>query len=74
MRILKKERIDLVTLDLKLPDRQEWTCCRTSTGAEDVEVIIITGMGASNPRRTGYGTAPAVYLLKTVQRGGTPSR
>jgi len=65
MRILKKERIDLVTLDLKLPDRQGMDLLQEiKLEREDVEVIIITGYGSLKSAMDGIRYGAAVYLLK----------
>ena len=65
MRILKKERIDLVTLDLKLPDRQGMDLLQDiKLEREDVEVIIITGYGSLKSAMDGIRYGAAVYLLK----------
>ncbi len=65
MRILKKERIDLVTLDLKLPDRQGMDLLQeVKLEREDVEVIIITGYGSLKSAMDGIRYGAAVYLLK----------
>ena len=65
MRILKKERIDLVTLDLKLPDRQGMDLLQEiKLEREDVEVIIITGYGSLKSAMDGIRYGASVYLLK----------
>jgi cyclic di-GMP phosphodiesterase len=65
MRILKKERIDLVTLDLKLPDRQGMDLLQDiKLEREDVEVVIITGYGSLKSAMDGIRYGAAVYLLK----------
>ncbi len=65
LRILKKERIDLVTLDLKLPDRQGMDLLQEiKLEREDVEVIIITGYGSLKSAMDGIRYGAAVYLLK----------
>ena len=65
LRILKKERIDLVTLDLKLPDRQGIDLLQEiKLEREDVEVIIITGYGSLKSAMDGIRYGAAVYLLK----------
>ena len=64
-RILKEERIDLVTLDLKLPDQQGMDLLQEiKLERDDVEVIIITGYGSLKSAMDGIRYGAAVYLLK----------
>ena len=65
LRVLEEERIDLVTLDIKLPDQNGLEVLQQlKTHHQDVEVVVITGYGSlrSAMDATRYGAA--AYLLK----------
>lgn len=65
LRVLAQEQIDLVTLDIKLPDQNGLDVLQQiKTHHPDVEVVIITGYGSlrSAMDATRYGAA--AYLLK----------
>lgn len=65
MRLLRELRIDLVTLDLKLPDRQGVDLLQDiKLEREDMEVIIITGYGSLKSAMDGIRYGAAAYLLK----------
>ena len=62
---LKEQHIDLVTLDLKLPDRQGVNLLQEiKLERDDVEVIIITGYGSLKSAMDGIRYGAAAYLLK----------
>jgi putative two-component system response regulator len=63
--VLKERRIDVVTLDLKLPDRQGTDLLQEiKRDQEHVEVIIITGYGSLKSAMDGIRYGAAGYLLK----------
>lgn len=65
MEVLKEQRIDLVTLDLKLPGRHGTDLLQEiKREQEDVEVIIITGYGSLQSAMDGIRYGAAAYLLK----------
>ncbi|MGH7255069.1 MAG: HD domain-containing phosphohydrolase [Nitrospirales bacterium] len=65
LRVLNEERVDLVTLDLKLPDRQGMELLQDiRQERHDVEVIIITGYGSLKSAMDGIRFGAAAYLLK----------
>jgi putative two-component system response regulator len=65
MRAIKDRHIDLVTLDLKLPDRQGVNLLQEiKLERDDVEVIIITGYGSLKSAMDGIRYGAAAYLLK----------
>ena len=65
MQILRAQKIDLVTLDLKLPRRQGMDLLQEiKREQEDVEVIIITGYGSLQSAMEGIRYGAAAYLLK----------
>jgi len=65
MRLLRELKIDLVTLDLKLPDRQGVDLLQDiKLEREDAEVIIITGYGSLKSAMDGIRYGAAAYLLK----------
>jgi response regulator RpfG family c-di-GMP phosphodiesterase len=63
--VLKEHKIDVVTLDLKLPDRQGTELLQEiKRDQEHVEVIIITGYGSLKSAMEGIRYGAAGYLLK----------
>lgn len=65
LHILKEHQIDLVTLDLKLPDRSGTDLLQEiKRDQEHVEVIIITGYGSLKSAMDGIRYGASGYLLK----------
>jgi putative nucleotidyltransferase with HDIG domain len=65
LRLLEEHPVDLVTLDLKLPDRQGIDLLQEiKLAREEVEVIIITGYGSLKSAMDGIRFGAAAYLLK----------
>ena len=65
MQVLHDQKIDLVTLDLKLPRRQGMDLLQDiKREQEEVEVIIITGYGSLQSAMEGIRYGAAAYLLK----------
>lgn len=63
--VLNSHRIDLITLDQKLPDRQGLDLLQDiKHDHADVEVIIITGYGSLKSAMEGIRHGAAGYLLK----------
>lgn len=65
LQVLHEHKIDVVTLDLKLPDRNGTDLLQEiKRGQEQVEVIIITGYGSLKSAMDGIRYGAAGYLLK----------
>lgn len=65
IRALKESAVDLVTLDMKLPDRQGMDLLQQIKGEhDDVEVVIITGYGSLKSAMDAIRYGAAAYLLK----------
>jgi len=65
MQVLREQKIDLITLDLKLPGRQGTELLQEiKAEQEDVEVVIITGYGSLKTAMDGIRYGAAAYLLK----------
>jgi putative nucleotidyltransferase with HDIG domain len=63
--VLNCQRIDLITLDQKLPDRQGLDLLQEiKQDHADIEVIIITGYGSLKSAMEGIRQGAAGYLLK----------
>ncbi|HKT33666.1 MAG TPA: HD domain-containing phosphohydrolase [Nitrospira sp.] len=63
--VLNRQRIDLITLDQKLPDRQGLDLLQEiKHDHADIEVIIITGYGSLKSAMEGIRHGAAGYLLK----------
>jgi len=63
--VLNHQRIDLITLDQKLPDRQGLDLLQEiKQDHADIEVIIITGYGSLKSAMEGIRHGAAGYLLK----------
>jgi len=63
--VLNSQRIDLITLDQKLPDRQGLELLQEiKHDHADIEVIIITGYGSLKSAMDGIRHGAAGYLLK----------
>lgn len=63
--VLNSQRIDLITLDQKLPDRQGIDLLQEiKHDHSDIEVIIITGYGSLKSAMEGIRHGAAGYLLK----------
>jgi putative nucleotidyltransferase with HDIG domain len=65
LQVLKERQVDLVTLDLKLPDHQGLDLLQEiKLERNDVEVIIITGYGSLKSALDGIRYGASGYLLK----------
>ena len=65
IRALKESTIDLVTLDMRLPDRQGMDILQQIKAQHDgVEVVIITGYGSLKSAMDATRFGAAAYLLK----------
>ncbi len=65
IRTLKENTIDLVTLDMKLPDRNGMDLLQQIKEVrDDVEVVIITGYGSLKSAMDAIRYGAAAYLLK----------
>lgn len=65
LRVIKEEPIDLITLDMKLPDRHGMDLLQEIRAErDDVEVIIITGYGSLKSAMDAVRFGAAAYLLK----------
>lgn len=63
--ILKEEKIDLITLDMKLPDRYGLDLLQqVKAEHQDIEVVVITGYGSLQSAMDSVRYGAAAYLLK----------
>ncbi|WP_447977146.1 HD domain-containing phosphohydrolase [Candidatus Nitrospira bockiana] len=63
--VLRDEKIDLITLDMKLPDQHGLDLLqRVKSAHQDVEVIVITGYGSLQSAMDSIRYGAAAYLLK----------
>ena len=65
LELLRKEPIDLITLDQKLPDRPGLELLQEiKRDYSDIEVVIVTGYGSLKSAMEGIRHGAASYLLK----------
>lgn len=59
-----KERFDLITLDLMLPDMDGEEICRTAREITDVPIIMLTAKSSEDDRVAGLGIGADDYVVK----------
>jgi DNA-binding response OmpR family regulator len=64
MEIFRKEEIDLVILDLMLPDISGEEICKIIRQSSDVHIFMLTAKGALNDRIEGLNMGADEYLIK----------
>ena len=62
--VLKKNRIDLVVLDLMLPGEDGLTLCRELRGKSNIPVVMLTAIGEETDRIVGLEMGADDYLPK----------
>ena len=63
-RVLERERIDLVVLDVMLPGDDGLTLCRQVRASSDLPVIMLTALGEDTERIIGLEMGADDYLAK----------
>jgi two-component system OmpR family response regulator len=63
-RVLAETPIDLVILDLMLPDQDGWALCREIRQSRSIPVIFLTAAGGESDRVTGLDMGADDYLAK----------
>ncbi len=61
---VKRERVDLVLLDLRLPSLDGWELCRSLRQETDVSVIIETARGLIADKIRGFDMGADDYVVK----------
>ena len=70
LRLLQDQKIDVVTLDIRMPGMDGIDLLRRIKRAQgDIEVIIITGFGELSTAREAINLGAAGYLLKPFNFG-----
>ena len=65
--VLRHEQIDLVLLDVMLPDGDGFALCRTLRDAGGPAVILLTAMGESRDRIAGLNLGADDYIVKPFE-------
>lgn len=62
--ILKKERIQLVILDIMMPFMDGWTVCTEVRKSSDIPIILLTAKGESEDKLLGFELGADHYVTK----------
>ena len=63
-RLLARERIDLVVLDVMMPGEDGLSLCRRIAGAQTAPVILLTAMDRSSDKLAGFDSGADDYVVK----------
>lgn len=64
--LFEQNAVDLVVLDLMMPEMDGWTACRRIREKSDVPVIIITARAADDDQIMGYELGADEYVTKPL--------
>lgn len=63
-KVLEKEDIDLVILDIMLPDQDGWTICNKIRNKSNVMIVMLTAKSEENDKLFGYDLGADDYITK----------
>lgn len=64
LRLLEEQRIDLVVLDIMMPEMDGWEFCRRLREERDIPVLMVTAKGESSHKVKGFLLGTDDYLVK----------
>lgn len=64
LEVLKKEAVDLVILDLMMPDLDGWEVCKRIRETSQVPVLMLTARGDIKDKVSGFTVGADDYLVK----------
>ncbi|MGN7471656.1 response regulator transcription factor [Brevibacillus sp. SAFN-007a] len=64
MQMLESLRVDLVILDILLPEMDGWTVCKEIRATSDVPIIILTAKSEEDDKMQGFGLGADDYVTK----------
>ena len=70
--VARRERPDLILMDLSLPRMDGWTATRTLRGdaaTAEIPVVALTAHASAEDRERALGAGCSDYLTKPVERG-----
>lgn len=64
LELFERQSIDLVILDIMLPELDGWTVCRQIRKSSDVPIIMLTAKGEDDDKVLGYELGADDYVTK----------
>lgn len=64
---LENEKVDLLILDIMMPNMDGWTLCKEIRGYGDIPILMLTARGETNQKIKGFGLGADDYLTKPFE-------
>lgn len=64
LEVLKSEAVDLIVLDLMMPDLDGWEVCRRIRETNQVPILMLTARGDIKDKVSGFNAGADDYLVK----------